>query len=122
MAQLTLEKDDVVRVVSPFACPACELLEDFRCAWDTAMQHAAQLPSELIREIESVMGAMEAPDYTCFDPSVLDRPKWQQVRTLARRALEEIGFTVLDAVPAVETSEGIWEGGRVNVKPQPADG
>lgn len=120
IAQLSLAMEEQLKVISPIGCPACELRNEFEYAWETEIQedeHEGRI-YKLIRKIDTTISAMGKKDYKCFDPNVLNRPRWVEIRRMAKELLKEMELRVSTVQEAVETSKGVWEGGLIKLESQ----
>ena len=90
---LALPADEQVTANGP-GCVACDLDLDFDHARSVAVGNAPDLTDEqrgLLDQIEAVLRSKQPPDYECFNPAVLRRPVWQELRVLAAAALRAFG-------------------------------
>ena len=107
---LALPADEQVRA-NGAGCVACDLDSDFDHARSVTIGNATDLTDEqheLLNQIESVLRSKQPPDYECFNPAVLHRPVWQELRVLAAEALRAFGWEHAVVQPFTEVQPGVW--------------
>jgi hypothetical protein len=108
---LSLPAEEQILVNGP-GCVACDIDSDFDHAQLVAMGHASSLTNEqraLLDRIEEKLRSQQPQDYECFNPDVLRRPVWQELRVLAAEALWAFGWEREKVSPFVEVEPGVWQ-------------
>jgi hypothetical protein len=108
---LALPADEQGRANGP-GCVACDLDSDFDHARSVALGNAPDLTDDQRRRldrIEAVLRSKQPPDYECFNPEVLRRPVWQELRVLAAEALRAFGWEGAVVHPFAEVQPGVWQ-------------
>ena len=114
LVALSLPPAEQVRVTQP-GCVSCELIEDFShghtCFAQSCSGQISTTASQLLSEIHSTIESLSDDDCVCFDNSVLDRPAWSQLRSLATKALTTLGWEENELGAYSETEPGVWRRG-----------
>jgi hypothetical protein len=108
---LSLPADEQLRVNGP-GCVACDLDHDFDHARTVALGNASDLTDEqrrLLDRIEATLRSKQPPDYECFNPAVLQRRVWQELRVQATEALRAFGWERAVVQPFAEVQPGVWQ-------------
>lgn len=108
---LSLPCDEQVRVTHP-GCVSCELIEDFthgyRCFSQSCADELSDDTSRLLNQIDDTIESLADADCTCFDNTVMNRPKWAELRELAAKLIDAMGWNDFTLKPYSEIEQGIW--------------
>jgi hypothetical protein len=108
---LSLPEADQRRLSGP-GCLSCDIYEDYRSAWETAMRDTTQhFSSEQHRSLGAIyeaLGALTETDCECVTPDATRLPSWEAIREQARLTLPLMGWRDATVQPFTESSPGIW--------------
>ncbi|MCG8587380.1 MAG: hypothetical protein MI757_21960 [Pirellulales bacterium] len=100
-----------VSAMSP-GCVTCELYEDFVGYLGPYLDRAGnKLTASQREKIQAIVDALEGiadKDHECFDNETLATNSWREVRSIARMALDAMGWQREPAPRFKETEPGIW--------------
>lgn len=109
---LSLPADEQIRVTHP-GCVSCELIENFTHGYQCFCQSCADELSDdtaaLLTQIDDTIESLADDDCTCFDNTVMNRPKWAELRRLATRAIDAMGWAGFALKPYSEIEPGVWQ-------------
>ncbi len=109
---LSLPSDEQVRVTNP-GCVSCELIEDFthgyQCFSHSCADELTDDIARLLEQIDDTIGSLADADCTCFDNTVVNRPKWAELRMLAPQTMDAMGWAEFTLKPYSEIEPGVWQ-------------
>lgn len=109
---LSLPADQQIRVTHPGGI-SCELIEDFThgylCFRQSCAHELSPDTAALLKQIDDSIESLDDTDCICFDNTVMNRPKWAQLRSLATRTIDAMGWTGLTLKPYSEIEPGVWQ-------------
>lgn len=114
LTALSLPPTEQCRVTEP-GCVGCELVEDFahayHCVTDGGSPHLNRKQKAVLADLDATIRQLTDADCVCFDPTILSRPVWNDIRKLARVALLSFDWIDHTIQPYTETEEGVWRRG-----------
>ncbi len=107
--------DEQIRLNEP-GCVVCDLLSDYdlgcvsirEVGLPGATQAERDRQAYCLSCIDDAIEALDEKDLNCWDGAVLQRPRWQNLRSLASTALGVFGWENTRMEPYKETSAGVW--------------
>jgi|JI10StandDraft_1071094.scaffolds.fasta_scaffold110603_6 hypothetical protein len=108
---LALPSSEQVRVTQP-GCVTCELLEEFRHAFQCyqLLDYDAQDPALIasLSELEEFLEQIDVENFECGNEKVLDGTQWSSIRLFARQLLTQFGWNSVIVEPYRETQPRVW--------------
>lgn len=112
LVALSLPAEQQIGVTHP-GCVSCELIEDFThaylCFRQSCPDELSDETAALLKQIDDSIESLDDVDCICFDNTVMNRPKWTQLRTLATRTIDAMGWTDFTLTPYSEIEPGVWQ-------------